>query len=263
MELEFFKDILGASGDSSLGRVTVVELGGGSGYLAKEMAAMGLSVRSFDPNPREPLEFSVERAYAHELPVDDATADFVVCSHVLEHIPEPYLGLTLREAGRILRPSGQAIFLLPSSSTMLLTMLLQPAGNLRRLLIHLKHLVGLSGPLQSVPCNNPLVPERESFTVKLAKGLSIRWFLPAPHGVGKTALHELWSWRCSNWAAVFGGNGFEVIDTRRSGFAASNHQLFGDRLWYFRLLLGRLGIQASNVFVLRKRQTETHEVVHS
>ena len=196
--------------------------------------------------------FRVERAYGHELPVDNSTADFVLGSHVLEHIPEPYLRLTIRETLRVLKPSGKAIFLLPSSSTMLLTILLQPAGNMRRLLIHLKRLVWLSGPSEKSPCNNPLLQQRESLKLKVIKGLTIRWFLPAPHGVGKSALHEIWNWRFSKWSAVFAQNGFEVIDVRKSGFAASNHQLFGDRSWYFRRLLAMLGMHASNVFILRK-----------
>ncbi len=252
IELEVFEDILRASDENSGGNATVVELGGGSGYLAREMTAMGLSVRSFDPNPRQPLEFPVEKAFADDLPVTDGKADFVVGAHVLEHIPEPYLSSTFREVERILKPSGKAILLLPSSWAMVLTIILQPAGNMRRLFIHLKPILGLGDLLERTPCNNPLVPKRVSFRMKLIEALTIRWILPAPHGVGKTALHEIWNWRSLKWSAVFAQNGFEVIDVRKSGFAASNHQLFGDRLWYFRRLLAMLGMHASNVFILRK-----------
>lgn len=227
-----------------------MELGGGSGYLAKEMSDMGLSVRSFDPNPRQPLEFHVETAYAHELPVDEAVADFVVSSHVLEHIPEPHLGMTLREISRVLKPSGQAIIILPTSAAMFLTILLQPVGNVRRLLIHLKRLVGLGGSPKKHPCNNPLLPREESVAAKFVKGLTVRWLVPAPHGVGKSALHELWNWRRWNWIDTFNRSGFKVLEVRSSCLAFSLHQLLGERFWSLRKFLGRLGMSGSVVFLL-------------
>lgn len=44
-------------------------------------------------------------------PVETASADFVICSHVLEHLAEP-LGF-LGEIYRVLRPGGTALILLP------------------------------------------------------------------------------------------------------------------------------------------------------
>lgn len=46
-----------------------------------------------------------------ELPFDDSSFDIVICSHVLEHIPNDELALT--ELNRILRPGGQALILVP------------------------------------------------------------------------------------------------------------------------------------------------------
>jgi len=48
------------------------------------------------------------------LPLEDSTAAVVVCSEVLEHIPEPE-GM-LREVWRILKPGGIAIFSTPNAS---------------------------------------------------------------------------------------------------------------------------------------------------
>lgn len=261
MEFEIIEDVLRGSDQESSHRITVVELGGGSGYLAKQIAAMGLSIRSFDPNPRQPLDFPMEIAYAHDLPIDEAIADFVVGSHVLEHIPEPYLDLTLREVRRVLKTSGQAIIILPTSAAMFFTILLQPLGNLRRLLIHLRRLAGLGGFPEKLPCNNPLLPQEESVTVKLVKGLTLRWLVPAPHGVGKTALHELWNWRRSNWISTFTRSGFRVLGVRSSGLAFSLHQFAGERLQSSREILGRLGMSGSVVFLLspEPKRTESED----
>jgi SAM-dependent methyltransferase len=257
MELEVIEDVLRGSDQKSSTKVTVVELGGGSGYLAKEMAAMGLTVRSFDPNPRHPLEFPVQEAFGHELPIDDETADLVFAAHVMEHIPERFLGPTFHEIRRVLKPSGLAIVLLPTSAAMLFTILLQPLGNFRRLLIHLKRLAGVGSSQEKHPCNNPLLPREETFTVKLVKGLTLRWLLPAPHGVGKSALHELWNWRRSNWISTFTRSGFRVLEVRSCGLAFSLHQLLGEPLWPVRKILGRLGMSGSSVFLLRPEPKRT------
>lgn len=46
---------------------------------------------------------------------DDASFDTVVNLQVLEHVPEPLA--MVREIGRVLRPGGRAIFLIPQTST--------------------------------------------------------------------------------------------------------------------------------------------------
>jgi SAM-dependent methyltransferase len=47
----------------------------------------------------------------HELPLDDATFDFVLCTEVLEHVNDPRR--VLRELGRILRPGGRLLLTTP------------------------------------------------------------------------------------------------------------------------------------------------------
>jgi SAM-dependent methyltransferase len=46
-----------------------------------------------------------------EIPVDDASFDVVVCTEVLEHVPEPIVAL--REMTRILRPGGKLLLSSP------------------------------------------------------------------------------------------------------------------------------------------------------
>jgi len=48
---------------------------------------------------------------AYEMPFDDASFDTVLCTWVLEHLEEPFMAL--REARRVLKPGGLAIYEVP------------------------------------------------------------------------------------------------------------------------------------------------------
>lgn len=51
---------------------------------------------------------------AHAIPVTDASFDVLLCTEVLEHVPEPIA--VIREFGRILRPGGRLILTAPLGS---------------------------------------------------------------------------------------------------------------------------------------------------
>src|SRR3972149_4429855 len=51
---------------------------------------------------------------ANEIPVQDGRFDAVLCTEVLEHVPEPIL--VLKEIGRVLRRGGQAFISAPLGS---------------------------------------------------------------------------------------------------------------------------------------------------
>ncbi len=101
---------------------TVLDLGCGEGrhviaaYLEEEVTAIGVDLKlddvvltreRFEPfreadNPRKHFGLSV--ANALQLPFADASFDKVICSEVLEHIPD-YAG-ALGEIQRVLKPGG-------------------------------------------------------------------------------------------------------------------------------------------------------------
>jgi SAM-dependent methyltransferase len=53
----------------------------------------------------------VSQGRAEQLPLEDNSTDFVLCTQVLEHLPSPAAGVA--EINRILRPKGRAILSIP------------------------------------------------------------------------------------------------------------------------------------------------------
>jgi ubiquinone/menaquinone biosynthesis C-methylase UbiE len=97
----------------------VLEVGCGQGHLTKALAARGLDITGIDANPQaeevaeSPL---VRHMRAEDLEFDDATFDFVVSVHAIEHIPE--LDAALAEISRVLRDGGKAVFIYPAEPIM-------------------------------------------------------------------------------------------------------------------------------------------------
>ena len=61
-----------------------------------------------------PSREGVERIDVTAIPYDAATFDWVICNHVLEHVPDD--ARALREVMRVLRPDGSAILQTPFAS---------------------------------------------------------------------------------------------------------------------------------------------------
>lgn len=109
----------------------VLDLGCGFGRHAFEAARRGASVVALDAGTDEVLgvaatfaamveagELAADSAHAqvvqgdaHQLPFPDATFDRVICSEVLEHIPDDLSAM--RELNRVLRPGGTMAITVP------------------------------------------------------------------------------------------------------------------------------------------------------
>lgn len=110
-----FKDFPLAAGD------VVLDLGCGEGrhvihaYLAADVIALGVDLsyrdlhiaqQRFLPFAQNSAQksFSLQQADATRLPFADASIDKIICSEVLEHIPD--YQAVLREIERVLKPGG-------------------------------------------------------------------------------------------------------------------------------------------------------------
>lgn len=95
----------------------VVDVGCGSGWLARELAARGARVTALEisegqlaaaraaaANGGVSVTYGVGRAEA--LPLPDDSQDVVVLMRSLHHVPEPQMGPALAEARRVIRNDG-------------------------------------------------------------------------------------------------------------------------------------------------------------
>lgn len=108
---------------------TLVEIGSGLGYLAGLFGLYmkpGSTVRGFDPDPLAVEEaharaseraysvnYRFERADAHALPLEDASADLVISHHVLTNVPDA--AAAVAEMVRVVRPGGRVVAFEPNS----------------------------------------------------------------------------------------------------------------------------------------------------
>jgi ubiquinone/menaquinone biosynthesis C-methylase UbiE len=93
----------------------VLEVGCGQGHLTKALLSRGVDIIGIDANPQAEVVADSDRVRfmrAESLEFDDASFDFVVSVHAIEHIPP--LDEALAEMARVLKPGGRAVFIYPA-----------------------------------------------------------------------------------------------------------------------------------------------------
>jgi SAM-dependent methyltransferase len=95
-------------------RLRVIDIGCGEGQMTRALAALGARVTGYDPfiagtelTAHGAGSFGLLEAAADAIPEPDAAADLVLFIFSLHHVPGAKLEGALREARRLLRPSGR------------------------------------------------------------------------------------------------------------------------------------------------------------
>jgi 2-polyprenyl-3-methyl-5-hydroxy-6-metoxy-1,4-benzoquinol methylase len=116
-ELSVVTEVLAQAANSG---AALLEIGGGAGWQAHDLAALGYKVRSVDIEDRS-VAFPVELYDGHRLPFGDGSFDIVFSSNVLEHIP--HVDTFHAELRRVLKPGGVGIHLMPTPTWRVATLL--------------------------------------------------------------------------------------------------------------------------------------------
>ena len=108
---------------ASLAGVKILDVGCGSGALARVLVAEGGEVTGVDPNLQAlTAARSVapaarfEQAGAEALPFEDAAFDVVLIVNALHHVPLAVMDRALAEAARVTRPAGLLVVIEPLAS---------------------------------------------------------------------------------------------------------------------------------------------------
>ena len=248
-------------------RAPVLEIGGGNGFLAARLAALGLRVTSIDPRPRQPGFFPVRVGDATRLDFPDAGFDLIFSSNVLEHIDD--LPAALAEMKRVLRLGGLMIHTMPTPTNTVLTILTQPAGHyfeLAFLFGAARQLLqshwrggpspgGPPGPEPSTPAPNRRLSRRHARQA-LQKLNPLRLLLPARHGVSPHCWTELRDWREAAWRRRFAQAGLTVEAVAPLPLAYSRNVCCPFRLVGLRRRLARTGWTSSRGYLLRIPHTQ-------
>jgi ubiquinone/menaquinone biosynthesis C-methylase UbiE len=116
MRAGFFSDSVRTAALDALGVVAgrmAADLGAGTGFVSEALVARGLAVIAVDQSAAMlaelrrrlgPVDVDCRVGAAENLPVNDASVDYVVANMYLHHVEQP--AAAIREAVRILKPSG-------------------------------------------------------------------------------------------------------------------------------------------------------------
>jgi len=95
----------------------VIDIPCGDGHSSYAFSRKGATVKSFDLYPEFMKAEGLHAEYAdltERIPVEDSSADFLICQEGIEHLPDQ-IGV-LREFNRVLRKGGTLILTTPSIS---------------------------------------------------------------------------------------------------------------------------------------------------
>lgn len=201
---------------------SVLELGAGTGFQARELERRGFRVTAIDV-PQS--NYSDERVYpvidydGQHFPVRDHSIDVVSSSNVLEHVRD--LAQIHRETRRVLRPEGYCVHAMPTGAWRFWTNLSGYADLLPSLLKGIPEL----RPRGIGPGEARRLAEA---TIRLARTIGGR-ILPQRHGETGNAVTELWTFGRRHWIEHFRAHGFEVMAVEPMGLFYTGHMVLGRR----------------------------------
>ncbi len=222
----------------------LLEVGAGAGFQTQQLAGSLARVAAIDlpSSAYAPVQiFPVQPYDGQSFPFAGDEFDYVYTSHVLEHVTD--LEGFLSETGRVLRPGGSAIHVVPT-----------PAWRLWTVLAHYPALPGLiysrliKGGTGEEDADSGSGQQAKSLHHKIAAVL-----FPPPHGETGNRFSEAYFFRQQYWRRKFAQNGWHVTGCYPLGLFYTGYMLLGPRLSLsMRAKIAKIAGSASTCFVLQR-----------
>jgi SAM-dependent methyltransferase len=201
---------------------TMLEIGGGTGYQAKQLSDRGFSVSSIDvsnSNYRDKQVFPVQTYDGKIFPFKENTFDLVFSSNVLEHVLD--LDQLHQEVRRVLKPDGYCVHVIPTSVWRFWTSFTNYVELVQRL--------GLLLPALIPESMNPREVFRPFRVAKRAWELLRYYAIPPRHGEIGNVVSELWTFSARHWLRHFTAQQFEILSQEPLGLFYTGHMVLGAR----------------------------------
>jgi SAM-dependent methyltransferase len=218
---------------------SILEIGAGAGWQAKVLADKGFQVTAIDiasSRYRADQIWPVIDYDGEQIPFPDHSFDVVFSSNTLEHIP--HVVTFMDEVGRVLKPGGVAIHVMPSGVWRFWTMV-----------THYAYL-----PYYLKKGTRSVLARARAADVGIVKILGeelYELFVPSRHGERGTVVTELYLFSRPAWLALFQKSHWKVAQAYPNRLFYTGHGFFGGRLGIkSRRRLSSLLGSACNIFVL-------------
>lgn len=186
--------------DSKSGGVTVLDIGAGTGWQAKELSERGFNVIALDVSSsayRDQRVFHVTEYDGRNIPIGNDSIDVVFSSNVLEHVVN--IDDLLDEVHRILIPGGMAVHVLPTSACRFWSLIAHYGWLARRILEILKPKADSHTSL-----------DNKSNSMDSGSRSWIRDLIPSRHGERGIAISEIYYYSEYWWVGEFKAHGFLI-----------------------------------------------------
>lgn len=236
---------------------SVLEIGAGTGWQARELANRGYLVSAIDipfSNHSSARIWPIMDFDGRNIPFPDASFDVVYSSNVLEHVED--LEKLNGEIIRVLRPGGRAIHYVPTSAWRAWSL----ASFYPSLMRDTWRRIFSQNVKQSthVGTEDSLASLQVTFhnTIKHFLKKLIRRLIPHAHGVEGSCLTELARFARPSWDRYFTKSGWFIEDYRSNGIFLTGEMLMGELLpTYSRILLSKYLGSTAHLYVLKRIKT--------
>lgn len=232
-ELRQIEDILKSAVTST---ASILEIGAGTGWQARELAARGYAVSAIDiptSNHGKGRIWPIIDFDGRHIPFPDNSFDVVYSSNVLEHVED--IDTLNREIIRVLRSDGLAIHYVPTSAWRGWSLVAFYPALMRDALRRVAHRLA---PDRSGPAAVPSVPVAQAGSVlpapkhrhtSVLRKVLCR-IVPRAHGAVGTSVSELVRFSRQSWDCFFTSCGWHIVTYSLNGLFLTGDMMLGHRL---------------------------------